>query len=166
MALLTILKFPDPRLRLVAKPVTRFDQTLQQIIANMFETMVQSKGVGLAAIQVNILQQIIVMDIEGKNQPLTLVNPEIVEKTDTSASEEGCLSFPGVFATVQRAKTIKVRFQDVLGEFQERQCEGLESHCIQHEIDHLNGITFVDHLSALKRNRILKKLQKLQRSTF
>jgi peptide deformylase len=167
MASLFVLVYPDDRLRIKATPVLQFNEALQQEIKDLFETMYEDHGVGLAATQVNIHKRIFVMDCsEGQNAPLCFVNPEIVYSEGEVQSEEGCLSFPGVYAKVPRASKIRVSFLSESGEPQEREFEGLECMCVQHEIDHLNGVTFVDHLSNLKRIRLLKKLQKQQRQTL
>jgi peptide deformylase len=167
MALLNILKYPDNRLKLMAQAVETFDDNLKQIVKDMFETMYQGHGVGLAAIQVNIQQRILVMDTSPEqNSPICLINPKIIHEEGKAISEEGCLSFPGVYAKVKRAKQITTQYVDEHGKAHERTSTELESNCIQHEIDHLNGVVFVDHLSKLKRNLIIKKLDKLQRTTY
>ena len=164
MALLEILRFPDPRLRNVAKPVATVDDAVRQLIDNMFETMYAAPGIGLAATQVNVDKRIVVIDIsEDKNQPLCLINPEILEKRGEEEMEEGCLSVPGVFEVVHRADSIHMQALDRDGKSVEMDVEGLLAVCIQHEIDHLDGKLFVDYLSALKRTRIRKKLEKEQR---
>ncbi|MEE9422517.1 MAG: peptide deformylase [Gammaproteobacteria bacterium] len=164
MAILNILYFPDPRLRKVAKPVERVDDALRTLIDDMFETMYDAPGIGLAATQVNIHKRLIVIDIsEEKDQPVVLINPELIEKDGIEEMEEGCLSVPGVFESVQRAEHIKVRALDRQGEAIELSVDGLLAICIQHEIDHLDGKLFVDYLSQLKRTRIRKKLEKQQR---
>lgn len=167
MSLLNILQFPDNRLRLMAEEVEIFDDALKSTVKDMFETMYQGHGVGLAAIQVNIQQRIIVMDTSPEqNSPICLINPKIVHKEGQCISEEGCLSFPGVYAKVKRAVKITTQYLDEHGKEHERTSTELESNCIQHEIDHLNGVVFVDHLSKLKRSLLLKKLEKLQRATL
>jgi peptide deformylase len=164
MAILNILYFPDPRLRTVAKPVERVDDALRTLIDDMFETMYEAPGIGLAATQVNIHQRLIVIDIsEEKDQPVVLINPELIEKDGIEEMDEGCLSVPGVFESVERANHIKVRALDRQGEEIELSVDGLLAVCIQHEIDHLDGKLFVDYLSQLKRTRIRKKLEKQQR---
>jgi peptide deformylase len=166
MALLEILRFPDTRLRNVAKPVADVDDAVRQLVDDMFETMYAAPGIGLAAIQVNVDKRIIVIDIsEEKNQPLCLINPEILEKRGEEEMEEGCLSVPGVFEAVHRADSIRVQALDRDGKLFEMDVDGLLAVCIQHEIDHLDGKLFVDYLSALKRTRIRKKLEKEQRQT-
>ncbi|HSW71030.1 MAG TPA: peptide deformylase [Gammaproteobacteria bacterium] len=165
MSLMNILQFPDPRLKKVAVPVDTFDQELWTLIDSMFETMYEAYGCGLAAIQVNVQKQVIVIDVSEKyTHPLCLVNPEILSTEETTSSDEGCLSFPGVHAKgVKRAKNIKVRFYDRLGKIQELATSGLLAICIQHEIDHLKGVTFYDHLSPLKQDMLMKALIKIRR---
>lgn len=164
MAILDILEYPDSRLRNRAEPVACVDDTVRQIVDDMFETMYQAPGIGLAAIQVNIRQRIIVIDVsEEKNQPLTLINPEILTRDGEEEMEEGCLSVPGYYEPVQRADRIRVRALDRNGESAEFNANGLLSVCIQHEMDHLEGKLFVDYLSPLKRQRIRKKLEKQKR---
>lgn len=165
MALLTILEFPDPRLRTRAVPVTQFDAHLSTLVDDMFETMYAAPGVGLAATQVNEHIQLIVIDVsEEKNQPLVFINPAItVLDAEPNDYEEGCLSVPGFYEKVTRPAHVRVRAQDRHGEFFEIDPEGLLAVCIQHEMDHLNGKLFVDYLSPLKRNRIRDKLEKSHR---
>ncbi|HID81665.1 MAG TPA: peptide deformylase [Chromatiales bacterium] len=164
MTILDILHFPDPRLRTQARPVVQVDDAIRQLITDMFETMYAAPGIGLAATQVNIHQRVIVIDVsEEKNQPVCLINPEIVDKTGEEEMEEGCLSVPGQYEMVQRADTVTVEYLDQEGEQQSLTTDGLLAVCIQHEIDHLNGKLFVDYLSPLKRNRIRKKLEKMER---
>ena len=161
MAILEILHFPDPRLRKKARPVVQVDDQVRQTVDNMFETMYEAPGIGLAATQVNIQQRIIVMDVsEAKNQPLCLINPEIIRQEGEDEMEEGCLSVPGVYEHVRRAERIRVRALDRDGNSFESAADGLLAVCIQHEIDHLDGKLFVDYLSPLKRQRIRKKLEK------
>lgn len=161
MSKLTILEFPDPRLRTKAVPVTTFDAALQQLAADMLETMYAAPGVGLAATQVNVHQRLLVADVsEQHDQPLVLINPEILAKEGVGAREEGCLSVPGVFEEVERAARIKVRSADLSGKSFELDADGLLAVCIQHEMDHLEGKLFVDYLSEMKRQRIRKKLEK------
>jgi peptide deformylase len=164
MAILDILHFPDTRLRNVAKPVEAVDDSVRRLIDDMFETMYDAPGIGLAAIQVNEPRRVIVIDTsEDRSQPLALVNPEIVEKQGVEEMDEGCLSVPGVYETVQRAESIRVRALDRDGQAFEMDADGLLAVCIQHEIDHLDGKLFVDYLSNLKRQRIRKKLEKQRR---
>ncbi|MDN7128008.1 peptide deformylase [Pseudidiomarina terrestris] len=161
MTNLTILKYPDERLRTVAEPITSVDDSLRETIDAMFETMYDSNGVGLAATQVNVHKRLFISDCsEDQNEPLVFINPEITEKDGLFANEEGCLSFPGVYAKVERAEKITVTALDRNGETFTMNAEGLLAICIQHEIDHLNGKLFVDYLSPLKRDRIRKKLEK------
>jgi peptide deformylase len=143
------------------------DKKIQSIVDDMFETMYSAPGIGLAAVQVNILKQIIVIDIsEDKKQPLCLINPEILESQGEEKMEEGCLSVPGIYENVKRAETIKVSYLDREGKTIEREISGLLAVCIQHEMDHLVGKLFVDYLSEMKRNRIRKKLEKNRQHTL
>ena len=161
MAILNILHYPDPRLRTVAQPVSRVDDTVRQLLDDMLETMYAAPGIGLAATQVNVDRRIVVIDIsEERDQPLYLINPEITQLEGVEEMEEGCLSVPGVFETVQRADRVKMRALDRDGEPFELQADGLLAVCIQHEIDHLDGKLFVDYLSQLKQKRLRKKLEK------
>jgi len=167
VALLNILQFPDKRLKAIASPVEHFNEELQQIIADMFETMYEAQGVGLAATQVNIQQRIIVIDTSrDRSNPLCLINPEITHQEGTLEWEEGCLSFPGVYAKVKRFAKIGINYNDQNGTQQSLEAEQLFSVCIQHEIDHLNGITFYDHLSALKQQMLKKKLKKIREKSL
>jgi peptide deformylase len=164
MSMLSILEFPDPRLRLHAAPVTVFDARLKQLGADMLQTMYAAKGVGLAAIQVNVQQRVLVADMsDERTQPLILVNARVVEKSGSQVYQEGCLSFPGMFADVTRALSIKVAAQDTDGKDLSLEVEGPLAVCIQHEIDHLDGKMFVDYLSSLKRTLLLKRLEKQRR---
>ena len=164
MARLTILEYPDPRLRTRAAPVTRFDSALKQQVEDMFETMYAAPGIGLAATQVDWHHQLIVIDIsEEKNQPLVFINPEILSREGKATGQEGCLSVPGIYDDVQRAERVRLRFQDADGTTHERDMDGLLAVCVQHEMDHLGGKLFVDYLSDLKRQRIRKKLDKERR---
>lgn len=165
MALLNILQFPDVRLKKVATPVQTFDAALKNTVGDMFDTLYESRGVGLAATQVNIHQRIIVLDLsETGNEPLTLINPTIIEQSGQFESDEGCLSFPSVFAKVKRYEDIEITYFDEDGHQQTLVANGgLLSACIQHEMDHLQGITFFDHLSLLKQSLLIKKLQKNQK---
>lgn len=161
MSILTILEFPDPRLRTRAAPVAVFDAALKQLVADMFQTMYAANGVGLAATQVNVHQRVLVADMsEDRDQPLALINPEIVEKDGSQVYQEGCLSFPGIYADVTRALKVKVQAQDVDGQTILVEAEGPLAVCIQHEMDHLAGKVFVDYLSPLKRSLLLKRLDK------
>lgn len=165
MALLPILRYPDPRLKKVATPVTQFDDQLAKLTQDMAETMYDAPGVGLAATQVDVHKRVIVIDVsENNDQLMVFVNPEIVEKSaECKAYEEGCLSVPGFYESVERPATVKVRAQNVKGEFFELDCDELLAVCIQHEIDHLNGKVFVEYLSQLKQTRIKSKLKKRER---
>ena len=164
MTRLTILEYPDPRLRTLAVPVARVDDSVRQLIDDLLETMYAAKGVGLAATQVNVHQRLLVADVsETKDQPVVLVNPEIIERGETGVAEEGCLSVPGFFEEVTRARRIRVRALGRDGSALEMDADGLLAVCVQHEIDHLDGKLFVDYLSELKRTRIRKKLEKDQR---
>ncbi|MCK4744048.1 MAG: peptide deformylase [Sulfuriflexus sp.] len=164
MTTLNILKYPDPRLRTVAKPVNEVTSATRQLIDQMFTIMYAAPGIGLAATQVDMHERIIVIDISvEKDQPLVLINPEITAKDGVEVHEEGCLSVPGIYEKVQRAETIKLQALDRNGKSFEIEADGLLAVCIQHEIDHLEGRMFVDYLSPLKQNRIIKKLEKDQK---
>lgn len=164
MALLDILVFPDSRLRNQAKSVETVDDEIRKLVDDMFETMYEAPGIGLAATQVNVSKRVVVIDISSdKTQPLCLINPEIIEKIGVEEHEEGCLSVPGVYDKVARGECIKVKALDRDGAPFEFEADGLLAVCIQHEIDHLDGKLFVDYLSPLKRNRIRKKLEKQNR---
>ncbi|QFY44341.1 peptide deformylase [Candidatus Methylospira mobilis] len=161
MPVLTILEYPDSRLRKKALPVQAVDEIITSFVNDMLETMYAAPGIGLAATQVNVHKRIVVIDIsEEKNTPLCFINPEIQEKTGSEEMEEGCLSVPGIFEKVTRAARIRVRALDQRGQPFEMEAEGLLAVCIQHEIDHLEGRLFVDHLSSIKRLRARKKLEK------
>jgi peptide deformylase len=182
MTILPIVTFPDPLLKQVSKPVEKVDDALRQFMQDMLQTMYSEKGVGLAAVQVGVLKRILVMDVEytvddcdgdhhhghhhhhhiSDQKPMFLINPEIVNcSKEESVYYEGCLSFPEMRADVSRPEKVKVKYLDYNGKEQVLEAEGLLATCVQHEIDHLNGITFVDHLSKLKREMIVKKLKKL-----
>ncbi len=165
MALLPILCFPDPRLNTVAKPVAAVDARIRTLIADMLQTMYEAKGIGLAATQVNVHERLIVIDVsEERDQPLVLINPEIVgTSSETHLNEEGCLSVPGIYDGVERFDSVTVRALDGAGQSRLIEADDLLSVCIQHEMDHLMGKVFVEYLSPLKRNRIKKKMLKLQR---
>ncbi|HET7299184.1 MAG TPA: peptide deformylase [Oleiagrimonas sp.] len=164
MAILNILEFPDPRLRATAEPVSVFDDALASLADDMLETMYAANGIGLAATQVGITQRIFVMDIsEGANEPQVLINPRISDKRGEQVYQEGCLSFPGIFADVKRADWIHVEAEDVHGNTIKREVDGLNAVCIQHELDHLDGKVFVDYLSPLKRSLLLRRLEKQRR---
>ena len=161
MSLLPILEYPDPRLRTRAKPITVFDESLQKLIDDMLETMYAAPGIGLAASQVNVHLQLIVIDVsEARNEPLVVINPQILERDGNAVVEEGCLSVPGIFDEVERAVQVTLRALDRQGALFERSIDGLLAVCVQHEMDHLEGKLFVDYLSDLKRDRIRKKLDK------
>ena len=164
MSQLEILTFPNPRLRNVAKPVTRIDDRIRRQIDDMFETMYAARGIGLAAIQVDIPLRMIVIDVsEQHDAPLCLINPEILWREGEEEMDEGCLSVPGFWEPVTRAERVRVRAQDRQGQTFELETDGLLAVCIQHVIDHLDGKLFVDYLSSLKRQRIRRKLEKEDR---
>jgi peptide deformylase len=161
MAMLTILEFPDPRLRTRAQPVERVDEALQRLLDDMFETMYAAPGIGLAATQVDVHRRFMVIDTsEEKDSPLVFINPEILEKQGSQTYQEGCLSVPGIYADVDRADRIRVRALDRNGEAFEMWADGLLAVCIQHEMDHLDGKVFVDYLSPFKREQVRKRLAK------
>jgi peptide deformylase len=161
MTRLTILEYPDPRLRTVAQPVDKVDDELRTLVDDMLETMYASKGIGLAATQVNVHRRLLVADVsDEQDQPLVFINPEIVSREEVDVHQEGCLSVPGIYEEVQRARRIRVRALGRDGQPFEMDAEGLLAICVQHEIDHLDGKLFVDYLSELKRQRIRKKLEK------
>jgi peptide deformylase len=164
MAKLNILEFPDPRLRIKAKPVEAVDDALRQLIDDMFETMYDAPGIGLAATQVDVHRRLLVADVSAeKNDPWVLINPEIIEKDGIEVTEEGCLSVPGYYEEVERAEHVRVRYLDRDGKQVESEFEGLLAVCVQHEMDHLDGKLFVDYLSEAKRQRIRKRLEKDRR---
>ena len=166
MAKLPILQYPDARLYKKAVPVVKFDAELRQFVENMAETMYHAPGIGLAATQVDVHKQVIVIDTSAEhNQLQVFINPEIVDRDGLQYCEEGCLSVPGIYEEVERAQHIKVRAQSLKGEIFSLEAEGLLAVCIQHEMDHLQGKVFVDYLSRLKQSRIKAKLQKQQRRT-
>jgi len=167
MAILQILRYPDPRLHKVAKPVIVVDDEIRKLARNMAETIYAAPGVGLAATQVDVHKQLIVIDLsETRDQLLVLINPQILESRGKSDCEEGCLSVPGIFEKVARAEWVKVRALDLDGKSFTIEADGLLSVCIQHEMDHLKGKVFVEYLSRLKQTRILSKLKKQQRQTL
>lgn len=164
MALRTILHYPDPRLRQVAKPVAVVDDEIRRLVDDMAETMYAAPGIGLAAVQINVPQRVVVIDLSETRHALQVfINPEIFERDGKQVFEEGCLSVPGVFDEVERAQHIRVRALDRDGKPFELEAEGLLATCIQHEIDHLDGKVFVDYLSRLKQSRIRKKIEKQER---
>jgi peptide deformylase len=187
MAIREILEVPDPRLKTVSKPVEAFDDELKTLVADMFDTMYDAPGIGLAAIQVGVPLRVLVIDLQPddpdaepetcnhgghqhthqptKREPRVFVNPEILDPAEDLATyQEGCLSVPEIFADVDRPATCRVRWQDLDGNFHEEQMDGLMATCIQHEMDHLEGVLFIDHLSRLKRQMALKKLDKLRKA--
>jgi len=167
MAILNILHFPDERLRTRAIPVAKVTDDHRTLISNMLETMYDAPGIGLAATQINFHEQILVIDIsEEKNQPIVLINPEILEKEGDQEFDEGCLSVPGIYETLHRAEKVRVKALNKEGESFEMTAEGLLAVCIQHEMDHLQGKLFVDYLSQLKKQRIRKKLEKQQKNAM
>jgi peptide deformylase len=166
MALLPILRFPDPRLKKVALPVENVDDDLRQLARDMAETMYEAPGIGLAATQVDVHKRLIVIDVsETRDQLLVLINPELVSSEGEQIGEEGCLSVPGIYDKVERAENVVVRYLDLDGKAQTIEADGLLAVCLQHEMDHLQGKVFVDHLSALKQMRIKNKLVKQARIT-
>ena len=164
MPLLPILRFPDPRLRNVAVPVEKIDDSMRRLARDMAETMYEAPGIGLAATQVNVHKQLIVIDIsEEKNALLVLINPQIVTQEGLQVGEEGCLSVPGIYDKVERAEHVVVRYLDLDGASQTLSASGLLAVCVQHEMEHLQGYVFIDHLSQLKQTRIKAKLAKQAR---
>lgn len=164
MAIRTILHYPDPRLRQVARPVTTVNDEIRQLVDDMAETMYAAPGIGLAAVQINVAQRVVVIDVsEGRNALQVFINPQIIERDGKQVFEEGCLSVPGVFDEVERARHIRVRALDRNGQPFELEAEALLATCIQHELDHLDGKVFVDYLSRLKQTRIRKKIEKQER---
>lgn len=167
MTIRPIVKLPDPVLKQVSQPVERVDDDLRALVGDMFQTMYDAPGIGLAAVQVGIPRRLLVIDLAKEDQPkdpMAFINPEIVwSSDDLSTYEEGCLSIPDVFDNVERPAEVKVKYVDESGKQQEMHCTGLMATCIQHEIDHLNGILFIDHLSRLKRSMVVRKFTKLAR---
>ncbi len=164
MARLNILYYPDPRLRHTACPVARVDRAVRKLVDDMLETMYEASGIGLAATQVGVTQRVLVIDLSPeKNQPLCLINPELLYRDGVEETEEGCLSVPGVYGVVQRAERIRFRALDRDGKPFEQESDGLLAVCVQHEMDHLDGKLFVDYLSEMKRKRIRKSLEKERR---
>ncbi|MEE8426359.1 MAG: peptide deformylase [Woeseiaceae bacterium] len=159
MAILSILEFPDPRLRKTARPVSKVDDDLRSLIDDMFETMYAAPGIGLAATQVNIHERLLIADVSAdQTEPYALINPDILEKDGVIVTEEGCLSVPGYYEEVERADHIRVRFENRDGEQVEMEATELLAVCIQHEVDHLDGKLFVDYLSEARRQQIRKRL--------
>jgi peptide deformylase len=165
MTVLTVLHYPDERLRTVAKPVAAITEQTRQLVADLLDTMYDENGIGLAATQVNVHQRVVVIDVsENRDQPQVFINPEIICKSGDTTYEEGCLSVPQSYANVERAAEVTVKAQNTEGEWFELQAEGLLAICLQHELDHLVGKLFIDYLSPLKRDRIKKKLEKEARN--
>ncbi len=164
MAVREIIKLPDKRLRLVSEPVKHVDAGIRKLIDDMFETMYKAPGIGLAAIQIGIAKRVITMDLskkEDNHEPQVFINPELVWTSDETAKyEEGCLSIPDYYEEVERPKEVKVKYLDRDGKSREIDAKGLLATCLQHEIDHINGVLFIDHLSKLKRDRVIKKFAK------
>lgn len=166
MALIPIVYCSHPVLHRVAEPVTEFDDALKKLVSDMYETMYHANGVGLAAPQIAIGKRIAVIDVsDERNQPFCIINPEIIERQGTELMEAGCLSVPGTYDKVPRATYVKVRAQKETGEFFEIEGEGLLGHCLQHEIDHLDGKLYIDYLSALKKRMLIKKMEKFLKHT-
>jgi peptide deformylase len=166
MALLPILRFPDVRLKKVAVPVVKIDDTIKKLVADMAETMYEAPGIGLAATQVDVHKQIVVIDTsEEKNDLRVFINPRIEQVDGSQLGEEGCLSVPGIYDKVERAEHVVVQYLDLDGQTQRLEADGLLAVCIQHELDHLQGMVFVDHLSQLKQTRIKNKLAKQAKVT-
>ncbi len=165
MALLPILTYPDPRLRTIAKPVENFDDTIKTLIADMFETMYEARGIGLAATQVDRHLRVVVMDLakeDEEKQPQVFINPKVAPLTDECVPyQEGCLSIPEVYDEIKRPAKVRIEAQDANGQAFEMEADGLLAVCIQHELDHLNGIMFVDYLSRLKQDRAREKVKKV-----
>jgi peptide deformylase len=164
MALREIIRLPDPRLRLVSKPVDKISDEVKTLVADMFDTMYEAPGIGLAAIQVGVPQRVVTLDLARKDeprQPQVIINPEILwSAEERSIYEEGCLSIPEFYEEVERPAQVKVRYTDLDGNPHEVEANGLLATCLQHEIDHLNGVLFIDHISRLKRERVIKKFAK------
>ena len=164
MAEREIIKLPDPRLRLVSKSVQKIDDEIRTLVADMFETMYEAPGIGLAAIQVGVPQRVITLDLAKKDEakkPLVVINPEVLWSSEERGTyEEGCLSIPEIYEDIERPTQVKVRYMDLDGKTVEVDANGLLATCLQHEIDHLNGVLLIDHLSRLKRDRIVKKFAK------
>ncbi|WP_296572973.1 peptide deformylase [Phreatobacter sp.] len=164
MALREIIVLPDPRLKLVCEPIAAVDSTVRTLVEDMLETMYDAPGIGLAAIQIAVPRRVVTIDLARKDEPkkpVVLINPEIVWQSDElSLYEEGCLSIPEYYEEVERPARCRVRYLDLDGKAQELDCDGLMATCVQHEIDHLNGVLFIDHLSRLKRERVIKKYTK------
>jgi peptide deformylase len=173
MAILPLVIAPDARLKTVSSPVEKIDDSIRQLAVDLFDTMYNEKGIGLAAVQVGVLKRMLVADVswrddDGKpGEQFVLINPEVVTGSSTIHTyKEGCLSFPEQYADVTRPESVRVRYLDLDGNTQEREFDGLHATCIQHEIDHLNGIVFVDHVSPVKRDMILRKLKKMKKQGY
>ena len=164
MALRDIIILPDKRLRSVSKPVAEIGDDIRTLVADMFETMYEAPGIGLAAIQIGVAKRVVVMDLSKKDEaqaPQVFINPEITWRSDeTSTHEEGCLSIPDYYEEVERPQRVKVKYLDLDGEAHEIEADGLFATCLQHEVDHTNGVLFIDHISKLKRDRVIKKFTK------
>jgi len=163
---LTVVKYPDPILAKPGEPVTEFNDELRKLVADMFETMYDEHGIGLAAPQINVSKRLLIMDLSGGERPeekLVVINPEIIESEGKLYEEEGCLSFPEIHEKVQRAARVKVRFQDEYGTWHEKEATDLLSRCFQHEIDHVDGMQFIYRMSPLKRDMLVRKIRKLIR---
>jgi peptide deformylase len=169
MTIRTILNIPDPKLKLVSEPVTVFDDALQTLVQDMLETMYDAPGIGLAAIQIGVAKRLLVIDLAKEEElkaPMVFANPEIISVSDELSSyEEGCLSIPDYYESVERPASLKIKYQTEKGESREMEADGLLATCLQHEIDHLNGIMFIDHISKLKRSRVITKFTKAARFT-
>jgi len=167
MALREIIVIPDPRLKLVSEPIATVDSEVRKLADDMLETMYEAPGIGLAAIQIAVPRRVVTIDLARKDepkQPVVLINPEIIWRSDElSIYEEGCLSIPEYYEEVERPAKCRIRYKDIDGKAQELDCEGLMATCVQHEIDHLNGVLFIDYLSRLKRERVMKKFAKAAR---
>lgn len=168
MAVLPLVIAPDPRLKMKSAPVEAIDDSIRALARDLLDTMYASRGIGLAAVQVGVHKRMLVVDVgereEGTSNPMCLINPEIVEENpELSVYNEGCLSFPGQYSDVERPKTVRIRYLDLSGNSQEIEASGLLATCVQHEIDHLNGIVFVDHVSSMKRDMILRKMKKIKK---
>jgi len=164
MAVREIVKLPDKRLRLKSEPVKRIDSSIRKLVEDLFETMYEAPGIGLAAIQIGVPKRVVTMDLSKKeddHKPQVFINPEVTWKSkETSKYEEGCLSIPEYYEEVERPAQVKVKYLDLEGEEQELEASGLLATCLQHEIDHTNGVLFIDHISKLKRDRVIKKFAK------
>ena len=169
MAIREIIKLPDKRLRLVSEPVKQIDAGIRKLVDDMFETMYKAPGIGLAAIQVGVAKRVITLDLSKKeddHEPRVFINPEILWQSEARAKfEEGCLSIPDYYEEVERPAEVKVKYLDLAGKKREIDAKGLLATCLQHEIDHINGVLFIDHLSKLKRDRVIKKFTKAAKNT-